>query len=85
MAENISMTGMLIRTARPAPEGETIQLKFTLPAGDKELRMKAVVQHVVPGEYMGLQFVDLDPQVQKAIQEFTESTSAGQPKGDQAS
>jgi hypothetical protein len=76
---------MLIRTARPAPEGDTIQLKFTLPAGEKELRVKAFVQHIVPGEYMGVQFVDLDPQVREAIQEFTESTSAGRPEGDQAS
>ncbi|HXE75294.1 MAG TPA: PilZ domain-containing protein [Candidatus Xenobia bacterium] len=72
LAQNISVGGMLVRTADTLPEGDTIQLRFMLPGIDREIRATAVVQHVTPGEFMGVRFTELGPEDAAAIREFVE-------------
>ena len=74
LAQNISAGGMLVRTADPVPEGETIQLHFSLPGVDREIRLSAIVQHVTPGEFMGLRFTEMSPADADAIRQFVEKT-----------
>ena len=74
LAQNISTGGMLVRTANPLPEGETIQLRFTLPGVEREIHVTALVQHVTPGEFMGVRFVEISPEDADAIWQFVEKT-----------
>lgn len=73
MAQNISVGGALFRTANPVPEGERVHLKFTLPGAEREIRVTGTVQHVTPGEFMGVQFNDLEPADLEAIKQFMET------------
>src|SRR5512145_550034 len=72
LAQNISVGGMLVRTADPLPEGETIELHFSLPGAESEVRATAIVQHVTPGEFMGLRFTQVSPADADAIRQFVE-------------
>jgi len=74
LAQNISTGGMLVRTATPVPEGETVQLHFSLPGVDREIRVAAMVQHVTPGEFMGLRFTEVSAADADAIRQFVEKT-----------
>ncbi len=72
LAQNISVGGMLVRTADPLPEGTTIQLQFSLPGAESEVRATAIVQHVTPGEFMGLRFTQVSPADADTIRQFVE-------------
>ena len=67
---DISSGGMMIFTANPIPEGETVQLTFALPGAEQPLRIQAVVRHVVEGKGMGLQFDSLSEKDRAAIRAF---------------
>ena len=73
LAQNISIGGMLVRTADPLPEGDTIQLHFSLPGVEREIRLTAVVQHVTPGEFMGIRFTQVSAEDAAAIRQFVET------------
>lgn len=72
LAHNISTGGMLVRTANTVPEGETIQLHFSLPGVEREIRLAAIVQHTTPGEFMGLRFTEVSAADADAIRQFVE-------------
>ena len=71
-ARNISVGGILIHTVNPAPEGQVVRLKFTLPGTEQEIHATGTVLHVSPGAYMGVRFDELDPTDREAIQQFIE-------------
>jgi uncharacterized protein (TIGR02266 family) len=74
---NISEGGIFIATVQSLPRGTTVELDFTLPGG-KPLRVHGVVRwkrevndrtpDLMPG--LGVQFVDLPPEVANAISGF---------------
>jgi len=72
LAQNISAGGILLRSADAVAEGATLDLKFTLPGVEREIRATARVQHVTPGEFVGAQFVDLNAADAEAIRRFVE-------------
>jgi hypothetical protein len=72
LAQNISTGGILLRTASPMAEGTTFDLKFILPGAEREIRVAGRVQHVTPGEFAGVEFIDLSPADANAIREFAE-------------
>ncbi len=72
LAQNISAGGILLRSADAVAEGATLDLKFTLPGVEQEIRVTACVQHVTPGEFVGAQFVDLNAADAEAIRRFIE-------------
>ena len=73
MAKNISLTGMLIQTADPVPEGEVVRLKFLLAGSEREIRASGTVQHVSPQQFMGVRFNHLESSDAEAIKQFVES------------
>ncbi|MGH9788236.1 MAG: PilZ domain-containing protein [Candidatus Acidiferrales bacterium] len=74
LAQNISAGGILLRTADNMTEGATLDLKFILPGVEQEIRATARVQHVTPGEFVGVQFTTLNPTDADAIRRFVEKT-----------
>jgi hypothetical protein len=56
----VSLGGLFISTDDPAEVGATLKLLFDAPSG--EIRARADVRYVVPGEGMGVQFVNMSYQ-----------------------
>ena len=72
LAQNISAGGILLRTADAMVEGATLDLKFILPGEEEEIHVAGRVQHVTPGEFVGVRFLDLRPAEAEAIRRFVE-------------
>jgi len=68
--ENISTSGMLIRTPTPFAEDEEIILRFTLPGSSGRSECRARVAHAVPDAFMGVEFVDLPEDLLERIEEY---------------
>lgn len=74
---NISEGGLFVATVQALPLGTEVDLGFSLPGG-KKIAVKGRVRwtrevndqtpEIFPG--VGIQFVDLDPQVAQALQQF---------------
>jgi uncharacterized protein (TIGR02266 family) len=77
-AANISSGGLFVATHTPAKIGERVVVKFALPSHPEEMEAEGIVRwirdfnplhpDIHPG--MGLQFVDLPPEVQSATEQF---------------
>jgi type IV pilus assembly protein PilZ len=81
-ATNISKTGLFIETTSPKPVGYKLKIRFDLPSFPEKVEGMAEVvwnqeftgrKEVEPG--MGLKFLDLAPEVQRAIERFVEEKS----------
>ena len=59
IVRNISAGGMQIYTANPAAVDDKLQLNFTLPDSERNIRVTAIVRNVLPDSAMGVQFVNL--------------------------
>jgi uncharacterized protein (TIGR02266 family) len=75
--ENLSSGGLFVATHDIRRIGDTVEVRFTLPGRAEPVTATARVRWIreygnspdaAPG--MGLQFVDLDPAVQKEIERF---------------
>ncbi|MGH9580623.1 MAG: PilZ domain-containing protein [Terriglobales bacterium] len=53
----VSLGGLFISTDEPAEAGSTLKLLFDAPGG--EIRARANVRYIVPGQGMGVQFVNM--------------------------
>ena len=75
-AANISAGGMFVRTRTPNPLGSMIYLQFKLKDGQKVIEGLGKVVHVNPPEHavpgMGIEFVNLDRDSRKLIDEIIE-------------
>ena len=67
---NISAGGMLVKTEKTLEEGLSLRLEFQLPGDEKPVHATAVVQHVLPGSFMGIRFVDLSETDRKRIEAY---------------
>ena len=56
--ENLALGGLFIRTKDPLRAGTTLQLVFNTPQG--QVRVRAVVRNVKPGEGMGVGIVSME-------------------------
>ena len=74
-AENISISGILVRTAKTLPQGEEIDLFFTVPGMTQGIQAQGRVAHVVPGAFMGLEFVNLSPESTQQIEQYIAAQS----------
>ncbi len=70
ITEDISVGGLRVHTTKSLDSGQVVHMKFTLPDSQREIRVNGVVQHVTPGQYLGVMFDDLDPADLSAIQSF---------------
>jgi len=54
---SLSLGGLFIEAADPAPAGETLQVQFDIPSG--AVRGRAVVRRSIKGKGMGVEFTEL--------------------------
>lgn len=72
-ALDISEEGMYINTQAKFVSGAVLELFFKLK--DKDIKLKAHVQHVQPGIGMGVRFINLSPEVYLIIKNFVDEAS----------
>jgi uncharacterized protein (TIGR02266 family) len=70
---NISAGGMLVKTEKTLEEGISLRLEFHLPGDAKLIHATGVVQHVMPGSFMGIRFVDLSDADRKKIEAYVQA------------
>jgi len=79
-AENISLGGVLMRTAQTLPWDEMVTLSFLFPGSTEAVQVKARVANVVVDVFMGLEFLELPPQVRARIEQFLSHNPDGSPQ-----
>jgi len=80
-AENISISGMLIRTGNPFSQHEELQLRFSMPPSEREIECRARVMHAVPDAFMGVEFIDVPELGAELIEQHVAAAPAIQGKG----
>jgi len=58
--KSMSLGGLFVAAKDPAAVGSILQLLFDVPGG--EVRGRATVKRCLPGEGMGLQFINMSPE-----------------------
>jgi hypothetical protein len=66
---DVSTTGMFINTARHFTEGAVIKVHFRLIRSNHEVNTRAEVRYCLSGVGVGIQFVDISPEDQAAIEQ----------------
>jgi len=79
-AENVSVSGILIRTPTPFPDDEAITLRFALPGSEHRIECRARVAHAVADAFMGVEFVDLPTDSLDRIEQYIAAAPALQAK-----
>lgn len=54
----LGLGGLFVSTPDPAPVGTLVKLLFDVPGG--EVRARAIVKNIKPGEGMAVAFIDMD-------------------------
>ena len=75
-AENISASGLLIRADSTFSSDEEFALSFSLPGHEGKIECTARVAHVVPGIFMGIEFLDLSYKTVHLIEDFVTKSSS---------
>ena len=57
---SVSLGGLFISTPDPAGAGSILALIFDVPTG--EVRARAIVRRCIPGQGMGVQFLNMTPE-----------------------
>jgi hypothetical protein len=78
--ENISISGLLIRTASPFPQDQVFTVRFPIPSSEDVIECRARVAHCVPEVFMGAEFVDLAPGAAAVIEQYVAEAPALQAK-----
>ena len=65
---SLSLGGLFIEVANPAPMGDTLQVQFDIPGG--AIRGQAVVRRSIAGKGMGVEFTDLPESSRAALREL---------------
>lgn len=74
-AANLSEGGVFLENTIPHPMGTLVQLEFTLPGDSAPIRARGKIVSSMGGGSdlgMGVQFVDLDPEIARRIRAFIE-------------
>jgi curved DNA-binding protein CbpA len=67
-AETIGLGGLFLHTPKPPAEGAMLELLFDVAGG--EVRARAVVRHSLPDKGMGIQFVQMRPEIRARLNRF---------------
>jgi c-di-GMP-binding flagellar brake protein YcgR len=67
-APDISSRGMFIHMARHFPEGAVVKVEFTLSRSLHQVHARAEVRYCLEGVGIGVEFVDISPADQQAIE-----------------
>jgi len=66
---DISVQGMFINTPHSFPHGAVLNVKFILTRSNTEIFARGEVRYNLPGVGVGIEFVDISPEAQQAIEE----------------
>ena len=66
---DISTRGMFINTPHQFPQGAVLNVKFILTRSNTEVVARAEVRYNLPGVGVGIEFIDISPECQKAIED----------------
>lgn len=66
---DISIFGMFINTPHLFPNGAVLNVKFTLTRSNYQVEARSEVRYCLPGVGVGVEFVEISPEAQKAIEE----------------
>lgn len=67
---NISVGGMLVKTEKTLGEGEQLRLEFLLPGELLPVHAIGIVQHVLPGSFMGIRFLEMAEADRRRIEAY---------------
>lgn len=73
---DISTHGMFINTPRIFPESAVLRVKFRLNRSGVEVNARAEVRYCLAGVGIGVEFVDISPEAQQAIEEEMKAARA---------
>jgi hypothetical protein len=68
-APDISPRGMFINTPNHLPEGAVLRVSFQLPRSNYEVLARCEVRYCLPGVGIGVEFVEISREAQRAIEE----------------
>lgn len=68
-APDISPKGMFINTPNHLPEGAVLRVNFQLPRSNYEVLARCEVRYCLPGVGIGVEFVEISREAQRAIEE----------------
>lgn len=71
---DLSVRGMFINAASHFPEGTVLKVRFCLTRLRYEVNARAEVRYCLPGVGIGVEFVDISPEAQRAIEEEIRDT-----------
>ena len=74
-AEDVSFGGMLVKTEKTFPENEELDVFFTIPGSSQGIQARMRVARLEHGSLMGLEFLNLSPESEKAIQQYLAAQS----------
>jgi hypothetical protein len=66
---DISPRGMFVHTALNLPEGAVVRVKFRLRRSNVEVDARSEVRYCLPGVGVGVEFVQISEEAQRAIEE----------------
>ena len=66
---DISPRGMFIHTSLDIPQGAVIIVNFRLQRANVKVTTRAEVRYCLPGVGVGVEFVEISPEVKQAIEE----------------
>lgn len=78
-APDISTHGIFIHTQQRFPEGAVLRIEFRLTRTDYQVRARGEVRYCLPGVGVGVEFVEISPEAQRAIEEETSGLDAVPP------
>ena len=68
-APDLSARGMFIHTTLCLPEGAVLRVRFRLFRSHYEVKARGEVRYSLPGVGVGVEFVEISPEAQQAIEE----------------
>ncbi len=63
---DLNVSGLFIASPTPLALGSTLSLLLSVPEG--EIRSRATVRNLIPGEGMGVEFTEISPQDQLRVE-----------------
>lgn len=66
---DVSPQGIFINTPRLFPEGAVLIIEFRLTLSDTLIKARGEVRYCLPGVGVGVEFVEISPESQRAIEE----------------
>ena len=79
-APDISPRGMFINTAASFPEGAVLKVRFLLARTNYHVQARGEVRYCLPGLGVGVEFIDIAPQDEKAIREEIRTSTNVSPR-----